>query len=58
MNSLKINKAVRNSTFSNKCKLLQRQTVQLKENELKLDLKPLLINQITQKKILIVYFIR
>jgi hypothetical protein len=30
MNSLKINKAVRNSTF-NKCKLLQRQTVQLKE---------------------------
>jgi hypothetical protein len=37
---LKINKAVRNSTFSNKCKLLQRQTVQLKENELKLDLKP------------------
>jgi hypothetical protein len=40
MNSLKINKAVRNSTFSNKCKLLQRQTVQLKENELKLDLKP------------------
>jgi DNA-directed RNA polymerase beta subunit len=49
MNSLKINKAVRNSTFSNKCKLLQQQTVQLKENELKLDLKPLLINQITQE---------
>jgi hypothetical protein len=45
---LKINKAVRNSTFSNKCKLLQRQTVQIKENELKLDLKPLL-NQITQE---------
>jgi hypothetical protein len=46
MNSLKINKAVRNSTFSNKCKLLQQQTVQ--ENELKLDLKPLLANQITK----------
>jgi DNA-directed RNA polymerase subunit beta len=49
MNSLKINKAVRNSTFSNKCKLLQRQTVQLKENELKLDLKSLLANQVTQE---------
>jgi hypothetical protein len=49
MNSLKINKAVRNSTFSNKCKLLQQQTVQLKQNELKLDLKPLLANQITQE---------
>jgi hypothetical protein len=34
MSSLKINKAVRNSTFSNKCKLLQQQTVQLKQNEL------------------------
>jgi hypothetical protein len=49
MSSLKINKAVRNSTFSNKCKLLQQQTVQLKQNELKLDLKPLLANQITQE---------
>jgi hypothetical protein len=45
--TLKINKAVRNSTFSNKCKLLQRQTV--KENELKLDLKSLLANQVTQE---------
>jgi hypothetical protein len=39
MNSLKINKAVRNSTFSNKCKLLQPNS-SIKKNELKLDLKP------------------
>jgi hypothetical protein len=37
------------AAFSNKCKLLQRQTVQLKENELKLDLKSLLANQVTQE---------
>jgi hypothetical protein len=38
--SLKLTKLLE-IIFSNKCKLLQQQTVQIKENELKLDLKPL-----------------